>query len=141
MGHAAENIKADTFSSLFLRSARSSVNCHTSSQASLTSMPSLTQFLAAAALVATSAAAPTKQGFTVEQVVTNPGKLTHGAHLTLKTYRKFGAEPPSHVVEAAAAQTGSVAATPEQYDSEYLCPVTIGSGVVNLDFDTGSSDL
>jgi aspergillopepsin I len=28
-----------------------------------------------------------------------------------------------------------------QYDSEYLCPVTVGSQTLNLDFDTGSSDL
>ena len=26
-------------------------------------------------------------------------------------------------------------------DSEYLCPVTIGGQTLNLDFDTGSSDL
>jgi hypothetical protein len=28
-----------------------------------------------------------------------------------------------------------------QYDSEYLCPVTVGGQMLNLDFDTGSSDL
>lgn len=39
--------------------------------------------------------------------------------------------------------TGSVANTPEPGDSEYLCPVYIGSNkqLLNLDFDTGSSDL
>jgi len=42
---------------------------------------------------------------------------------------------------AAAAAQGSVAATPEQYDSEYLCPVGIGGQTLNLDFDIGSADL
>jgi aspergillopepsin I len=37
--------------------------------------------------------------------------------------------------------TGTVAASPDQYDAEYLCPVTIGSTTLNLDFDTGSADL
>lgn len=37
--------------------------------------------------------------------------------------------------------TGLVAATPEQGDVEYLAPVTIGGQTINLDFDSGSSDL
>lgn len=39
--------------------------------------------------------------------------------------------------------TGTAVATPEQYDVEYLTPVQIGSPAqtLNLDFDTGSSDL
>ncbi|KAK3353916.1 penicillopepsin [Lasiosphaeria hispida] len=36
---------------------------------------------------------------------------------------------------------GSVTATPEQGDIEYLAPVTIGGQTINLDFDSGSSDL
>lgn len=36
---------------------------------------------------------------------------------------------------------GSVANTPEAGDVEYLAPVTIGGQTVNMDFDSGSSDL
>ena len=39
------------------------------------------------------------------------------------------------------AGTGTVAANPEQSDRAYLCPVEIGGQTLNLDFDTGSSDL
>jgi hypothetical protein len=40
-------------------------------------------------------------------------------------------------------QKGLVSAADQQNDSEYLCPVTIGTPgkTFNLDFDTGSSDL
>lgn len=41
----------------------------------------------------------------------------------------------------AAPGTGIVAATPEQGDVEYLAPVDIGGQTLNLDFDSGSSDL
>lgn len=42
---------------------------------------------------------------------------------------------------AATNGTGVVTATPEQGDIEYLSPVTIGGQTLNLDFDSGSSDL
>jgi hypothetical protein len=42
-------------------------------------------------------------------------------------------------------EIGELPTTDVQNDSMYLCPVTIGEGhhavTVNLDFDTGSSDL
>jgi len=63
----------------------------------------------------------------------------------MKTYEKYavvGAQAPTEVVDAAAAaQSGEVTATPEQYDQSYLCPVTVGASTLNLDFDTGSADL
>jgi hypothetical protein len=41
----------------------------------------------------------------------------------------------------ASGQTGSVTNTPEGNDVEFLSPVNIGGQTLNLDFDTGSSDL
>ena len=105
-------------------------------------MPSISKVVAAAAIIAVGSAVPTKQGFSVPQVAKSANELTHGQHLTAKVYRKFGKDAPSHVVEAAAAVTGKVTTTPEdQFDSEYLTPVTVGGTVLELDFDTGSSDL
>ncbi|KAK8042985.1 eukaryotic aspartyl protease [Apiospora phragmitis] len=43
--------------------------------------------------------------------------------------------------KAATNGTGLVAAKPEKNDVEYLSPVKIGGQTVNLDFDSGSSDL
>lgn len=37
--------------------------------------------------------------------------------------------------------TATVHATPVNYDAEWLCPVTVGGQTLNLNFDTGSSDL
>jgi hypothetical protein len=39
------------------------------------------------------------------------------------------------------AGSGTVTATPEQGDVEYLSPVNIGGQTMNMDFDSGSSDL
>ncbi|KAL8865535.1 MAG: hypothetical protein Q9174_006833, partial [Haloplaca sp. 1 TL-2023] len=64
-----------------------------------------------------------------------------GPRAVLSTYAKYNVPPPKDVIRAAANNDGTVSATPEIYDSEYLTPVTIGGQVVNLDFDTGSSDL
>ncbi|KAL6863610.1 aspartic peptidase domain-containing protein [Trichoderma novae-zelandiae] len=43
--------------------------------------------------------------------------------------------------QPASGQVGSVTNTPEGNDVEFLSPVSIGGQTLNLDFDTGSSDL
>ena len=108
-------------------------------------------FLASAALVASatlSVAAPHelvgRSTFQVLQVAA--GKvLKSGPIQMMKAYEKYasvGATAPSDVQSAAAAaQSGSVSANPEQYDQSYLCPVTVGGQTLQLDFDTGSADL
>lgn len=45
------------------------------------------------------------------------------------------------VSAAATNQTGTVMATPEQNAALFLSPVEIGGQTLNLDFDSGSSDL
>ncbi|TKA71063.1 hypothetical protein B0A55_07231 [Friedmanniomyces simplex] len=108
-------------------------------------------FITSAALVASASvclAAPaqlkSRSTFQIEQVAA--GKVfKSGPVAMMKTYNKYarvGAVAPSAVVDAAAAaQSGEVAANPEQYDESYLCPVTVGGQTLNLDFDTGSADL
>ena len=68
-------------------------------------------------------------------------KLLSGPAAMAAVYAKYGATAPPDVKAAAANNDGTVTASPESYDSEYLCPVNIGGQVLNLDFDTGSSDL
>ncbi|KAI1875170.1 hypothetical protein JX265_004228 [Neoarthrinium moseri] len=88
--------------------------------------------------------------------------LRKGPLAIARAYTKFGLTFPddlSSVIEqlleelgllkgnkgnsTAVAGQGEVAAIPEMFDSEYLCPVQIGTPpqTLNLDFDTGSSDL
>ncbi|PSK46114.1 aspartic protease SNP2 [Elsinoe australis] len=102
-----------------------------------------------AALVGLSMAAPAevagKKAFSVEQVAAGPRKALHPAQSMLNTYAKYGKldAAPAEVkaAAAAAAQSGTVPANPEDNDVSYLSPVTVGGKVLNLDFDTGSSDL
>ncbi|KAL9075017.1 MAG: hypothetical protein Q9161_001948 [Pseudevernia consocians] len=60
-------------------------------------------------------------------------------------YAKIGANAPATVnaaaSKAAGTDDGTVVASPEQYDQAYLESVTVGGQTLNLDFDTGSSDL
>lgn len=111
-------------------------------------MPSLLTTVALMASATLSLAAPAelekRSSFVLEQVSVGQ-KFLNGPIAMLKTYNKYakvGAQAPSEVLAAAAAaQSGSVTATPEQYDESYLCPVTVGGSTLNLDFDTGSADL
>lgn len=107
------------------------------------------------ALAASAFAAPTpeaKASFSVKQV-RNEKFVPNGPLAMAKTFKKFGKEIPQNIKDAitrhqvskrAGSESGSVTTTPEDaYDSEYLTPVSIGTPaqVLNLDFDTGSSDL
>jgi aspergillopepsin I len=107
-------------------------------------MPSIASFAAIAGLAGLAIASPLEKraaagSFRLDQVVAGPSRKV-GPVTLQRAYQKYSAAVPANVA-AAAAVSGSVVATPEQYDSEYLCPVTIGSTTLNLDFDTGSADL
>lgn len=84
----------------------------------------------------------------------------HGAVALEKAYLKYNVAVPDELTTAVTRirasfksglasfgldkkDTGSAVATPEEYDVEYLTPVQIGTPAqtLNLDFDTGSSDL
>lgn len=103
---------------------------------------------AASALIILAAASPVeftphnKRGlaFKVPQTKAK-SKILSGPAAMAAVYAKYGATAPPDVKAAAANNDGTVTASPESYDSEYLCPVNIGGQVLNLDFDTGSSDL
>lgn len=101
------------------------------------------QLCAATALVAFASGSPVEKRtstFSVKQTVPKPF-IKSGPAAVLSVYAKYGGTPPQDVVDAAASNDGTVTTTPEQYDSEYLTPVSIGGQTLNLDFDTGSSDL
>lgn len=101
--------------------------------------------LAASATLTLSAPAevPNRKSFQVTQV--SRGQVfKNGPYQMMKVYSKYskvGAVAPANVQAAAAAvQSGSVTAAPEQYDQAYLSPVTVGGKTLELDFDTGSAD-
>ncbi|KAI9750506.1 MAG: hypothetical protein M4579_006442 [Chaenotheca gracillima] len=73
----------------------------------------------------------TKYGFSLPDVLDG----TLAQWLTNPTTVSDAPQPTS------TGDNGDVAATPEENDAEYLAPVTIGGQKLNLDFDTGSSDL
>jgi len=91
--------------------------------------------------------------FSVSQVRNEHFSGRNGPLALARAYEKYGVDMPSDlrtaVVRIASElgldrrATGSAAAAPEQYDAEYLTPVSIGTPpqVLNLDFDSGSSDL
>jgi len=113
--------------------------------------------LAAAGTVPVEARA--KVAFTVNQVPAGKVLKPAGPVAMLNTYNKFKKPAPVELVKAASSvsastaakakaaatsttpMSGSVTATPESWDESYLCPVVVGGKTLNLDFDTGSSDL
>ncbi|KAG9930366.1 aspartic endopeptidase Pep1, partial [Aureobasidium melanogenum] len=87
-----------------------------------------------------------KATFELGQILNTNATAKPPAQKLLNVYAKYakaGASAPSVVRKAAASATasGSVANKPEPSDTMYLCPVTVGGKTLNLDFDTGSSDL
>ncbi|GAW24104.1 hypothetical protein ANO14919_136850 [Xylariales sp. No.14919] len=91
--------------------------------------------------------APQPGRFTVNQT-RNANFKRHGPAQVAKTYLKYGRPVPSELAAAlgmtnAKRSKGSVVSSPQEYDSEWLTPVTIGTPAqtLNLDFDSGSSDL
>lgn len=77
-------------------------------------------------------------------------KGRNGPAALAKALAKYGAPVPENIRQAAVRagpvrprSSGSATATPTEYDSEYIVPVEIGTPAqkLNLDFDSGSSDL
>lgn len=110
-------------------------------------MPSLLSMTALLAFLGAVQASPIdllekRKTFSVVQV--EKGKYyKNGAIAIAKTFQKYNKEVPAVVAAAAAAAaTGEVSATSDDaYDSEYLCPVSVGGTTMELNFDTGSADL
>ncbi|KZM20428.1 Aspergillopepsin I [Ascochyta rabiei] len=114
-------------------------------------MPSFTYLTAVLALTSAVAATPLQKRdtFSVEQVK-HKLQLKNGPAQIAKALRKHNKAVPAHIQSAADARantasaviSGSEPANPNSdYDESYLSPVTVGTTNVNLDFDTGSSDL
>lgn len=72
---------------------------------------------------------------------TSSAASTEGSDAASATAATTGHSSATTSVTAASGETGEVTATPEENDSEYLEPVTIGGQKLTLDFDTGSADL
>jgi hypothetical protein len=111
-------------------------------------MPLIASIAALAGLSSLAFASPIEKlekrapaSFRINQVETGTTRKV-GALALQKAYQKYAKTVPKAIADAVvAAGTGDVTANPEQYDSEYLCPVSVGGTTLNLDFDTGSADL
>ncbi|KAF2434587.1 acid protease [Tothia fuscella] len=112
-----------------------------------------TSLLASLLVSSTLAAAPNpleKRAFSVKSN-SQTGRFRDGPNALRKAYLKHGIEVPSALEKRQAASgiasgpqptaTSSIVAVTEQNDLEYLSPVDIGGTIMELDFDTGSSDL
>ena len=125
-------------------------------------MPSARLFFVFALLAALALAAPTqvrrqglaKRSFKIPRQL-NKAHPTgpNGAAAMRKIFRKYNfkvegdfvgytrAANTSASTAAGGNNTGSVAANPEQNAALFLSPVDVGGQMMNLDFDSGSSDL
>ncbi|KAI1266949.1 secreted aspartic proteinase precursor [Xylariaceae sp. FL1019] len=99
---------------------------------------------------ASAAPSPSTSSFTVNQVANPKYRGYHNPKATVaKTYLKYGKPVPEALAKSMAASkekrasTGSVTTTSIEGDLEWITPVQIGTPAqtLNLDFDTGSSDL
>lgn len=86
------------------------------------------QLAIASALISLASSSPVerrKGSFSVHQTIPKPF-IKSGPAAVAAVYRKLDAIAPADVRAAAAANDGTVSANPEEYDQEYLTPVTIG---------------
>ncbi|KAI0471838.1 secreted aspartic proteinase precursor, partial [Xylariaceae sp. FL0804] len=117
---------------------------------------SLSSLALVAAVAGTAMAAPApapapaaKSGRFSMPRVRNQNYTKYGPASVAKTYLKYGKEVPAGLRQTLGwnaknkREEGDVTTVPQEYDSEYLTPVSIGTPaqVLNLDFDSGSSDL
>ncbi|KAM0283984.1 hypothetical protein ACHAQH_002179 [Verticillium albo-atrum] len=95
-----------------------------------------------------------KRSFLVPRVKNENFQGHNGPRQLLRAYRKYSMPIPQGLAETVARQTaqaklkarqgngiGIVTATPIRNDVEYVSPIMIGGQSVDVDFDTGSSDL
>lgn len=110
----------------------------------------LVAFLSASLVAGTPVPSPEPVGSFELHQTRNANFKPNGAAALAKAYAKFGKQIPPHIAAAAARGqakqkrvSGSAVANSIQGDLEYTVPVKIGTPAqtLQLDFDTGSSDL
>jgi len=99
--------------------------------------------LASVTLSSMTAASPLEKrgSFSVTQKL-NPKFVRNGPAAYVRAFKKYNWQIP-HDLAVATGNDGSVTADPTKYvyGPEYACPVSIDGQTLNLNFDTGSSDL
>ncbi|KAL9104150.1 MAG: hypothetical protein Q9163_000897, partial [Psora crenata] len=82
-----------------------------------------------------------KYGWTVSQEVASAIAQVNRVHTSEKESTSTANAPASPPAAGDGVAVGRVATTPGHHDSVYLCPATIGGQTLNVNIDTGSSDL